>query len=181
MKKLKESETTNQPFVDNMKQQFMNKLLHHFNTVVQDTYGNYVVQFFFDYFGEKYCWNLTNLILNKFKEYSMQKFSGMTVIKCVTSFWNLENVSERLTNILSEHIIIDLFRCKEGNRILLIIMEKSQDAKLKEKIYNKLILAEGSKFQNEKWTLILGYKSSTTATYSSFSETVRATAHRKRF
>ena len=100
----------------------MNKLLFNFDTIIQDAYGNYVVQFFFDYFGEKYCWSLTNLILSKFKEFSMQKFSGMTVYKCVSSFWNLENVSERLKNILNESTIIDLFRCKEGNKILLTLM-----------------------------------------------------------
>ena len=80
--------------------------------IIQDTYGNYVVQFFYEYLGSKFCWNITNVILERFKKYSVQKFSGNVLVKCVDSYWNLKDVSERLRTVFGGNSVLELYRCK---------------------------------------------------------------------
>ena len=101
------------------------------------------------------------------------------VFKCINLFWDLNSIAERLRAILNNSVILDLYRHKEGNKILLALMEKGQDAGLKSKIYNQLVVVDVSKFQRDKWTLILGCRSSTTATFSSFSEMMERSPRKK--
>ena len=55
--------------------------------------------------------------------------------------------------------IIEMFRNKEGNRILLDLLNKNDNYVLREKIYSVLVNGESSKFNHDGWAPILGIRS----------------------
>ena len=67
MIKIKDSEKDNFHFLPPLKQNLLHFLLTNFDKIIQDAFGNYVVQFFFEYFGEEYCLTIKNIILDKFR------------------------------------------------------------------------------------------------------------------
>lgn len=78
-------------------------------------------------------------------------------------------MAERLKLALNAQAIIALYRSKEGNKTLLILLEKCEGTALREKICAQLTMVEPSKFQHERWGLVLGSRSWTTgAEYASF-------------
>ncbi len=64
------------------------------------------------------------MILERFPQFSIQKYSGSVVLKCVESYWGKEDAVEKLKYSLNANSILDMYRNKEGNKILLTIMEK---------------------------------------------------------
>lgn len=52
-------------------------------------------------------------------------------------------------------------------------MEKFEGTMIREKIYNQLMMAQPSKFQHDRWGLVLGCRSGTIGTFDSFSEAIK--------
>lgn len=88
-----------------------------------DSFGNYVIQFCYELFDLEKCAGITERILSKFAFYATGKFSSNVIIKCISIYWTDKRIYSSLRN-LSNNQIIDIFRNKDGNKILLEIMEK---------------------------------------------------------
>ena len=64
------------------------------------------------------------MILERFPQFSIQKYSGSVILKCVDTYWANKDTVEKLKYSLNTNSILDMYRNKEGNKILLTIMEK---------------------------------------------------------
>lgn len=74
-----------------------------------------------------------------------------------------------------------MYRNKDGNKILLALMEKYEGTLVHEKIYSQIVKAEPSKIAQDRWGMVLGCRSGTVGTYySSFSEAVKPTLAKKK-
>lgn len=49
----------------------------------------------------------------------MCKHSSNVVLKCVTTYWMDKGYTDRIFNILTHEKIIDMYKSKDGNKILL--------------------------------------------------------------
>lgn len=103
------------------------------------------------------------------------------VNKCLDTYWNCLSISERLKLILSNEAVYTLYRNKDGNKILLTLMEKCEGTPLRERISAQLMMLEPSKFQHDRWALVLGSRSWTTGTqYGSFTEAMKPRQKKKK-
>jgi hypothetical protein len=121
-------------------------LLHNLPRIISDPFGNYVVQFAFEFFGESSCLGITDLLVQQFAEYAGRKYSGNVLFKCIETFWNSQEAIEKLNTVLSGEAILKLFVCKEGNKVLLALVERWEGTALQLKISSQLILVEPSRF-----------------------------------
>ena len=70
---------------------------------------------------------------------------------------------------LPNNQIVDIFRNKDGNRILLEIMEKLEGTELWDRLYSVLIKLEPTRFYHDRWGVCLGSRSGQVGTrYLSF-------------
>jgi hypothetical protein len=91
----------------------------------------------------------------------------------VENYWSTNTV-DRLKPFLSNGSVLDMYRNKEGNRVLLALMERHEGSGVREKVYGQLVMAEPSKFQQDRWGVTLGCRSGTVGTeWNSFSDAVR--------
>lgn len=137
----------------------MGVLLHNLPQIITDPYGNYVVQFAYEYFGLNSCTIITDFIVQHFGELSARKYSGDTVLKCVDTYWKRHPIIEQLKDILSGEVILKLFGCKEGNKVLLVLVEKWEGSAVQQKICSQLMLVEPSRFERDRWGVALGSRS----------------------
>ena len=87
MKKIKVVEVEHsfdESVLKELKKNFMSPLMMNFDKIIQDSFGNYVVQFVYECLGEYYCVGITEMILKRFIRYSLHKFSGNVVYKCIS-------------------------------------------------------------------------------------------------
>lgn len=56
------------------------------DVIIQDPYGNYIVQYSYEMFGQDRCEEITAEIINKFTQYCIQKFSANVVEKCIVTY-----------------------------------------------------------------------------------------------
>lgn len=89
-------------------------------------YGNYVVQFNFELFEHTFTSILMDTILMKLSQYSLSKYSTNVVFKCLNSYWanQKEYVSSVLKEVFQPYLILEMYKNKDGNKILLEIMER---------------------------------------------------------
>lgn len=89
-------------------------------------YGNYVVQFNFELFEPALISSLTDSILMKLPQYSLSKYSTNVVFKCLSVYWvdRKEYVSSVLKEVFQPYLILEMYKNKDGNKVLLEIMEK---------------------------------------------------------
>jgi len=73
-------------------------------------------------FGTNQLKGISELILNKFKKLAKEKFSSSVLCKCVNTYWKNTEYYECLKAKLSSSDLLDLFRNREGNKILLELM-----------------------------------------------------------
>lgn len=57
--------------------------------IIQDQFGNYVVQNAFDVYKQETCAPLTDRIIQKFPQYSVQKYSSCVVERCVEMYFSV--------------------------------------------------------------------------------------------
>lgn len=99
---------------------FTHTIIFNIDKLIGDPYGNYIIQFCFDYFGEDKCEAISERIMSKILPFSLQKYSSAVVYKCVSSYWMNKTTLDRLKNTLNNEIIHEMFRNnKESNKILL--------------------------------------------------------------
>lgn len=76
--------------------------------------------------------------------------------------------------------ILEMYQNKEGNRVLLTIMEKYENTALREKIHNQLAMAQPTKFLHDRWGVVMGCRSGTVGTdLKSFPEAVKKGGKKK--
>jgi hypothetical protein len=88
-----------------------------------DSYGNYVIQFCYELFDLERCVGITERILSRFHSYAIGKFSSNVLLKCIATYWVDKQVYTSL-RALGNTQIVEIFRNKDGNKILMEIMEK---------------------------------------------------------
>jgi len=59
------------------------------------------------------------MIIERFPQFSLQKYSSSVVLKCISSFWNQKESLNRLKQALNADAIVEMYRSRDGNRILL--------------------------------------------------------------
>ena len=64
------------------------------------------------------------MIIERFSQFSLQKYSSSVVYKCISTYWTNDKIFIRLKQTLTVDGIIELFRNKDGNKILIEIMER---------------------------------------------------------
>ena len=84
------------------------------------------------------CSAITEAILSKFTYYAVGKYSSNVIHKCVSVYWTDLNKYDTLKE-LPKNQVIEIFRNKDGNKILLEIMERWEKSKLWDKFYSILI------------------------------------------
>lgn len=97
MRKLKDIEEAGFKSMDkaeneDLKKKFINAAALSIDRIIQDCYGNYVVQFCYEFFGCERCIRITDMILQRFPQYSIQKYSGSVLFKCVDSYWSSKDI-----------------------------------------------------------------------------------------
>jgi membrane protein involved in colicin uptake len=58
------------------------------------------------------------MILEKFAQFSIQKYSSSVIMKCISNYWKDRSYINKLRDVLKPDGIIEMFRNKEGNKIL---------------------------------------------------------------
>ena len=56
------------------------------DAVIQDPFGNYIVQYAYEMYGEAKCKKITDEIVNNFTQYCIQKFSANVVDNCIVNY-----------------------------------------------------------------------------------------------
>ena len=123
-----------------------------------DNYGNYVIQFCYELFDLEKCVGITQRILSRFATYAIGKFSSNVLLKCIGSYWVDKKIYWSLKS-LSNTQIVEIFRNKDGNKILLEIMEKLEGTEFWDRLYSTLIKVEPTRFYHDRWGVCLGSRS----------------------
>lgn len=64
----------------------MKNMSSNLDAVIQDPFGNYIVQYAYETFGEAKCKKITDEIINKFTQYCIQKFSANVVDNLIVNY-----------------------------------------------------------------------------------------------
>lgn len=99
--------------------------------LISDPYGNYIIQFCYELFGEEKCGGITERIIDKILQFSLQKYSSAVIFKCISTFWLSKDNLNKLKNALTSDIIQEMYRNKESNKILLELCEKHDGSALR--------------------------------------------------
>jgi hypothetical protein len=97
MRKLKDIQDAGFKSVDrnegeDLQRKFTNATALNIDRLIQDCYGNYVVQFCYEFFGSERCLRVTEMILERFPQFSIQKYSSSVVLKCVEGYWGNKDI-----------------------------------------------------------------------------------------
>lgn len=65
------------------------------------------------------------MILEKFSAFSVQKYSSSVVLKCINTYWTDKAYVNKLKDTLKSDGIFEMFRNREGNKILLDLMDRN--------------------------------------------------------
>jgi hypothetical protein len=181
MKRISELESSSKEgILYDIRKRFTHTVIFNIDTLIGDPYGNYIIQFCFDFFGEDKCEAITERIMNKFLPFSLQKYSNAVICKCVTIYWTNKATLDRLRNALTNEIIHEMFRNKDSNKILLEIVERNEGSALREKIVMSVI-NELTKFNHDRWGVTLGSRSGMVGTQlTSFPDPVKKGSRKKK-
>lgn len=67
-------------------------IVNDLDTIIQDPFGNYVVQYAYEIYKQEVCRPITEKIVQKFAQYSVQKFSSCVVEKCANMYFNVSDL-----------------------------------------------------------------------------------------
>lgn len=147
--------------------------------LIVDSYGNYVIQFCYELFDLDKCSGITERIISHFPHYALAKYSASVLLKCISVYWTDRRIFLSLRG-LSNNQILELFRSKDGNRILLELMERQEVSELWERIYSILVQVEPTKYYHDRWGVCLGCRSGQAGTrLTSFPEAKKKTYTKK--
>jgi len=82
-----EMKIKNYAILEELRKNFIRSVIFFMNQIIQDCYGNYIIQFCYEMFGEEKCHRITDIIIERFFQFSIQKYSGNVVFKCINSYW----------------------------------------------------------------------------------------------
>ena len=146
-----------------IRRHLINYVTFNVDRLIMDSYGNYVIQFCYELFDIEKCSAITQRILFKFAFYANGKFSSNVILKCISIYWTDKNIYSSLKG-LSSNQVVEIFKNKDGNRILLQIMEKLEGSELWDRLYSILIRLEPTRYYHDRWGVCLGSRSSTQVT-----------------
>ncbi len=110
-----------EPTVELIRRQLITHVTFSVDRLIMDSYGNYVIQFCYELFDLDKCSGITERILSKFAFYAVGKFSSNVILKCISSYWTDKKIYNTLRGLTNSQIV-EIFRHKDGNKILLEIM-----------------------------------------------------------
>jgi len=84
-----------------MKKQFLHIVNFNIDQLICDPYGNYVIQFCYEFFKEDKCAAIAERIIDKFYQFSLQKYSCAVLLKCINNCWTRKETLDRLRNALT--------------------------------------------------------------------------------
>ena len=87
---------------ENMETVFVMLIAECLETIIQDPFGNYVVQHAYDIYKQDRCRPMTERLIQKLPQYSVQKFSSCVVEKCVGLYFN--DIQADILHVLSENL-----------------------------------------------------------------------------
>ena len=144
-----------------------------------DSYGNYVIQFCYELFDLERCSGITERILSRFTFYSMGKFASNVLLKCISIYWTDKRVYQSLKSLTNTQIL-EIFRNKDGNKILLEMMERLEGLDVWDRLYGVLIQVEPARFYHDRWGVCLGSRSGQVGTrLTGFPEAKKKTYNRR--
>jgi hypothetical protein len=88
------------------KKKFINEVTFSIDKIIQDSFGNYIIQFCYELFGEDKSTGITEMIIERFQQFSLQKYSSSVVYKCLASYWTKSSTYARLKQALTPDAII---------------------------------------------------------------------------
>jgi len=89
-----------------MRRQIIHSVNFNIDKIIGDPYGNYVLQFCYELFGQEKCVAITERIIDKFTQFSLQKYSSAVIFKCINTYWTSKDSLMRLKNVLNSDAII---------------------------------------------------------------------------
>lgn len=98
--------------------------------------------------------------MSKFVCYAVGKFSSNVILKCISIYWTDKSIYNTLKGLPSNQVV-EIFRNKDGNKILLEIMEKLEGSELWDRLYSILVRQEPTRFYHDRWGVCLGSRSGT--------------------
>lgn len=121
-----------------VRKNLINSITLNTDKIIQDSYGNYVIQFCYELFGESKSSGITEMIIEKFVQFSLQKYSSSVVSKCLATYWKDKSYPSKIKEVLKIDGVIEMYRNREGNKILLDLLEKYEHTTLRDRILNSL-------------------------------------------
>lgn len=92
--------------VIDIRRQIIHSVNFNIDKIIGDPYGNYVLQFCYELFGQDMCVAITERIIDKFTQFSLQKYSSAVIFKCINSYWTNKDTLLRLKNALNADCIM---------------------------------------------------------------------------
>ena len=97
------------------------------------------------------------------------------------TYWSEKETIDRLRNVLTLETVESLYGNREGNKVLLEIMERQEDSLLREKIQSQLMNGSASRYNHDRWGMTLGTRSGTVGEWGSFSESRKHNRKHRRY
>lgn len=160
-------------------------------TVIQDPYGNYVVQHAYEVYKQERCKPITSRMIQKLPQYSVQKFSSCVVEKCVGLYFNvngllMQDIQANILEVLSGNIeaIEEMLKFPLASLILQRLAKKNKTHVIVQNICKVLSLPRMSK-HSAGWDSILYDHKEKSATCrnikgESYSNFAQAVQHREK-
>lgn len=119
LKALQEKEATSVEIGLQMKR-FIDTLTLHTQQLINDEFGNYLIQEAYDLIEESRLSGISEFIINFFYDSSCSKFANNVVIGCIKKHWRKNrSLLQTLKQKLDHKKIVSMFHQKEGNKVLL--------------------------------------------------------------
>lgn len=139
----------------NMKTTIIHTVCHEMENLVQDPYGNYVIQYALEYYP-KDCLVIQQKIVSKLIPYSSQKFSSNIIEKSL-AVGDYSFRKKVATEILKNERLSDLLKNKYGNYVILhtlAICDNDDKQSIMEGIYRGVHSFQGTKYKS-RWNKFL--------------------------
>lgn len=164
MRRLRQLEQEDMPGVEAVRRQLLTEVTFGVDRLINDSFGNYVIQFSYELFLADKCAGITERILSRFAHYATGRYSSNVLLKCISTFWTDRRLYLSLRTLSNAHIA-DIFRNKDGNRVLLEMMEQLEGSEIWDRLYSVLMKLEVTRFYHDRWGVCLGSRSGQVATH----------------
>lgn len=158
-----------------IKKKMILQMVFNIDPIIQNQFGNYIIQEAFEQFGERTMQGVSDMLIENFGYYSTERYASNVILKCIREYWHNFSVYDSLREKIRNSDISSMYKNREGNRILLEIIEKLEYHPIEEKIQEIVFRQEPSRFNSQKWAN--SSRRSRTGTvgtnFKSFSDAVR--------